>query len=753
MALPQVGGVITSRHNNSSATINISAIPTGAWILISAMPSSNSLIITPPAGWVVLEDHIITGTRSNYLFGKMKDADDPATIQFTHSSTVYVAYGLIWGTGGSDILSWIIGTPQRRTDSTDPTGSRYTNVAPGITTENGDCLVIGVSNEATLAMAQSNEVVSYSPAGEWTERMWLPQVAPSDRLETIWMATKEMPTAGSTGNLSVTYISPQDSNGWALQVAIPSTESIPIEKPTIVGVPITYTGSSNSTFTIARPSGAMDDDYVVVAVRGQTPSLSVDLSSAGFSRLGPTVEFSNSGWRLIGLFGRPVSTADSEPSSYTFTFTAGATSTRLVATAFLVRGVDTANPVAGYYDAYGGLDNTVNGRRTPVYPINGVPGLQLFIAGSEFGANAPHVPTDVPAGFNVVQEVVTTTDIASSRSYLYVAARDASSEQSMPAAIRWATGSGVSAQSITLRGVNAVTTDPAGSGYSLANGEGAEVKVFYTIEGDEVRTPADIIPMRRGFQSIAEMLATPGFTWAHRGGSLSYPEMSLYSYTQSVARGYGVLEVSLGRTSDGVWFGLHDQTTDRTSGGPYGDASAQTWAQIQQQYIVVGQMGAPQPYMRWEEIVEAYGQTHLFVVDPKYAVGAYRTEFLNMVKQTVGSERAIIKYSGVGSGAANLSNAAKALGFETWGFFYAGDASATQGGNGALQTWGPSWTLIGMDYNASQAIWDEALALGKSVIAHIVPNQAAYETAMTKGAHGAQVSGVAVVEPVSWWTQ
>ena len=33
-----------------------------------------------------------------------------------------------------------------------------------------------------------------------------------------------------------------------------------------------------------------------------------------------------------------------------------------------------------------------------------------------------------------------------------------------------------------------------------------------------------------------------------------------------------------------------------------------------------------------------------------------------------------------------------------------------------------------------------------------IPNQAAYVTAMSKGAVGAQVSGVGVVAPVSWWT-
>jgi lysyl-tRNA synthetase class I len=60
--------------------------------------------------------------------------------------------------------------------------------------------------------------------------------------------------------------------------------------------------------------------------------------------------------------------------------------------------------------------------------------------------------------------------------------------------------------------------------------------------------------------------------------------------------------------------------------------------------------------------------------------------------------------------------------------------------------------MIGMDYTASQAVWDEALALGKPVIGHIAPSQSAYNTAMSKGASGVQVSGVGVVTPVSWWT-
>jgi len=289
-----------------------------------------------------------------------------------------------------------------------------------------------------------------------------------------------------------------------------------------------------------------------------------------------------------------------------------------------------------------------------------------------------------------------------------------------------------------------------GEGYPMANGNGDAVKMYYTT-ADGPTTPADVVPVLRGFNSISEMLATPGFTWAERGGSTSYAEMSLYGYTQSVVRGYGVLEVSLARTSDGVWFGLNDQTTNRTSGGTYGDASSQTWAQVQAQQIVVGGQGAPQPYMRWDEIVAAYGNTHILVVDPKYTLGSHRTEFLTLVANSVGTSRAIIKYSGSGSIAVDLSNAAKAMGFETCGLFLASEASATQGGNGSLQTYGPSWTLIGMEHGASQAIWNEAIALGKPVIGHTAPTQAAYNTTMSKGAKGVLVSATAIVEPVSWW--
>lgn len=746
MAVPQIGGTYTGRFGSTSQiSIDISAIPVGAWMIVSAMNSSKTNIITTPTGWITIANEVVTGTRTNFLSAKIRSSADGSAAVFTQNTVNTTSIALLWGVGSDTVDQWVVGAQwERALNSAEPAGSRYSNVAKSVTTVKRNSLVVAISHEATLAMTGSNEIASISPSTGWAQQIWLPQVAVNDRIETIWMGTQELTSVASSGDVTVAYTSPQDSNGWGVQLAIPADET-----PTVIGTPTTYIGSSSTEFTITRPSGVLDGDYIVVALRGQSSTVTVAPTSPGFSRLGPAFVYSSASFRANGFYGRPVTTSATEPASYTFSFTATATNTRLVATAFIVRGVDLTTPLAGFFDNYGGTLIT-NGRQTDSYTLAATPALQLFAGASEFASPNNHVPVSTPAGYTVVQEVATSSVLTSSRSYIWVGAKKVTASPTGTDSITWTVASGPAAESISLRGITP-PVDPAGNGYAVANGAGSAVKMYH-VTANGPRTPTAVVPVRRGFNTVAQVLAKPGVTWAHRGGSVSYAEMSLYAYTQCVVRGYGVLEVSLARTSDGVWFGLHDQTTDRTSGGVYGNASSQTWAQIQAQQIVVGGQGAPQPYMRWEELVAAYGNTHVLVVDPKYGLGSYRTEFLNMVYNSLGPTKAIIKYSGPGSGAAALSTAAKAMGFETWGFFYASDASAAQGGNGNLQTWGSYWTLLGMEYGASQAIWDEALAFGKPVIGHIAPDQAAYDTAIAKGASGVQVSGVAVVSPVSWWT-
>lgn len=522
--------------------------------------------------------------------------------------------------------------------------------------------------------------------------------------------------------------------------------------PQVVGTPTTYVGvTSASTTTIVpvvRPSGAMNGDYIIVFLRNQSSTIATEPTAPGFTRLGPDFVGSSSSFRVNGYYGHPITDISSEPATYDFSFTQGTGSGRVVVVAFIVRGVDLDAPISGFAPSYSGTAVT-GGRQVDSYAITGTASLALFAGAAEFASPNDHIPLTYPDGYTEAVSIPTSTNLAVSRTYAWVGSKEVLTSSVDTVSMTWGSASSAVTEGIALLG--APVPDLSGDGYRVANGQGAETAMYYTT-ADGPRTPADVIPVRRGFTSVTEMLATPGVTWAHRGGSASYPEMSLYAYTQAVVRGYGVLEVSLARTSDGVWFGLHDQTTDRTSGGTFGNASAQTWTQIQAQQNTIGP-GAAQPYMRWEELVAAYGSTHILVIDPKYTLGSYRTEFLNMVYNDIGPSRAIIKYTGPGSSAAALSATAQGMGFQTWGYFYASDASAGQGGDGNLQTWGPGWTLIGMEHGASatQAIWDEALALGKPVFGHIASNQTAYNSAMTKGASGVQVSGVAVVEPVSWW--
>ncbi len=749
MALPQIIGTYSAHLGGStSASIDLSSIANGSWMIISAMTSSPTLTVTPPAGWTTIVNGIVSGTRTNYIFSKIRDAGDGATAIFTQSTTGSVSYGHIWGSGAAQVSNWTVGASWTRTaNSVEPAGARYNNIARSVNTSDNDRLVLAFSNETTNAMVNANEISAISPSG-WTQQLYLPQVAVNDRVETLWIGSKTLATPAASGDVTVTYISPQDANGWGIQIAIAGVAVAPPLSPVVVGTPSTYIGNSTTGFTINRPAGGSSNDYVVVAIRGQSSTGTVGPASAGFTRLGPAYVASSGSYRMNGFYAKPISDISIEPTSYDFTMTTGTGNIRVAATAFLVRGVDLTNPIAGFFDNYGGTTVT-NGRQVDGYGLNASPALALFMGASEFASPNDHVPLTLPTGYTPVSSIVTSNLLSSSRTYLWVGSKEESTTTA-PVSISWSVPSGQAAEGIALRGTSSVAPDPDGPGYAAVNGSGLAVKLYHTTAAG-ARTPRNVLPMRRGFNTVAQSLAKHGFTWAHRGGSVSYPEMSLHGYTQSVARGYGVLEISLARTSDGVWFGLHDQTTDRTSGGTFGNASSQTWAQVQAQQNVAGP-GAPQPYLRWEQLIATYGSTHIIVADPKYALGTYRTEFLNMVNRDLGPTRAIIKYSGGGSGAAALSTAAQALGYQTWGFFYAGDASAALGGNGSMQTWGGSWTTIGMEYGASQAVWDEALALGRPVIGHIAPTQAAYDMAMAKGASGVQVSGVGVVAPVSWWT-
>lgn len=281
---------------------------------------------------------------------------------------------------------------------------------------------------------------------------------------------------------------------------------------------------------------------------------------------------------------------------------------------------------------------------------------------------------------------------------------------------------------------------------SLGDGEAVS---FHTVEGGQLEAVRSAEFMPAGFDNVAHMLATPGFTWAHRGSGNGgrWPEMTLLAYTHAVRLGYGVLEVSLNRTSDGVWFGLHDVTLDRVALGVPGstlEPTQMTWAQVQQYTVTQpGRVGNPQPFMRIEDLLEAYGDTHLFLLDPKYRRNDRLSEFLDLA-QSIGPDRCIIK--GDLDFTATITQAkARDPRFKGWGYFWG--ANGTQN-NASFNTWVDAWDMVGCEWNDSQAIYDQIKARGKPVVAHIVENQGQYNTAISRGAVGVQCGATHLIEAV-----
>jgi hypothetical protein len=240
-----------------------------------------------------------------------------------------------------------------------------------------------------------------------------------------------------------------------------------------------------------------------------------------------------------------------------------------------------------------------------------------------------------------------------------------------------------------------------------------------------------------GYESIDAMLAEDFFYSGHRGGSGNWPEMSMQAYTQAALRGYGGLEVSLARTSDGVFIGNHDGSLDRTSLGTVGSTllvSAMTWAAVQthDQLPVVG---APvttdhQPYARLEEILDAYIDSHVLWIDIKTA-SAFRNDLVTLLKTYPNWHEKIVAKSVPGSGNSSWLATARAAGFVTNAMFYEGEN---------FTTYHAQADILGMEYSASGGTWTSILSHGKPVVAHVVPSTTALATAVGLGAAGATVS-------------
>ena len=247
---------------------------------------------------------------------------------------------------------------------------------------------------------------------------------------------------------------------------------------------------------------------------------------------------------------------------------------------------------------------------------------------------------------------------------------------------------------------------------------------------------------RRPGTLVSQMLAKQTFSVAHRGGSDDWPEMSLLAYQNAVNIGVDALEVSLARTSDGIWFGLHDRTLDRTSGTTGFVASEHTWAEIVQHRISASgthdRAQPTQPYMRFQELIEAFAPTHAIFVDPKYVGAEHFHELFTAMGKIVDLPRQTFIAKSFHS-STEWAMDARARGFKTWGYYYASEFEADPSLFTKTQR---SWDILGLDYQGSPAAWKAVRDFGKPVIAHTIPERRAADVAEGLGARGLMISGV-----------
>jgi len=116
----------------------------------------------------------------------------------------------MWGHGGADISSWIVGSVYTRGG----TGA-YTNTIPGITTAMANTLALAWSFEATLATETGDPTVS----APWQEVFYGAQSG--SLIETIYTASFAPQIVGTITDATVTYQNSQINNGLGIMLGIP----------------------------------------------------------------------------------------------------------------------------------------------------------------------------------------------------------------------------------------------------------------------------------------------------------------------------------------------------------------------------------------------------------------------------------------------------------------------------------------------------------------------------------------------------
>ncbi|MFE5789545.1 glycerophosphodiester phosphodiesterase [Rhodococcus erythropolis] len=498
----------------------------------------------------------------------------------------------------------------------------------------------------------------------------------------------------------------------------------------LVGTPTTAS-VNGTTLTLPCPADVHDGDLLVAVLRNQLSSSTTDFGvPAGWVRRGPAFVGTQSAGRISGFFTLAVPSAAALPATFAFT----AASARTVGAILVVRGADLDNPISGSSGSYGGTILT-SGARVEPFAVAADNCLQLVFGGNEVVSPNESTAT-VTAGFTSVVHVQSSTGTAATRTVIDVYQRAAGTPNSVAAEITWLSVSGAGAQGIAIR--PGVFTAPAPQSLAVVakTANGTESGKLWAFNGTDLVPITKALWLPQPSCTIAQMLTSHPFYWAHRGGSANWLELSPQAYTNAVWHGASCLEVSVHRTADGVFVMSHDPSTLRMTGVDK-VIKTSTWAQLSG--LTATSNGQSGPLYRLDDYLDLpYARTHVTVIEDKSY--ANMTAMLDLVESRIPDalDRVIVKaYAGGGTSHMSEPNA---RGYQSWGYYYTADMAKVATTHGV-------YTMLGLSYDAPQADWDTMTGLGKPVVGHIVSSPAEAASALAKGAAGLQVANVLTVIP------
>lgn len=752
----------TTANTTSFAKSSLSNAQVGdllvAWIH-SQNPSTGQTI-TPPSGWIAYgAGPTGSGSRlSQIYYYPIRTSTDltnlPTTNTWTFSINGRLASHAVRATGidldniedvasASFSYGW---------------GSTTLTIS-GITTVATDTLLVGGLYHQNSASTDSPDTTAFMTA--FQEYKTSPTGSTNANTGSA-IGYQSLTSAGATGDVSATFASTVTAYGGAL-VAFkvlgvvdpppPSTElklHFGAGDSTSAGTTGTSTASSVS-FDKSNLANAAVGDLLVAWIHSQNQSTNTITPPSGWVQVGANPgDPSYNASRLSSMYYYKIESAGditSIPSTITWTFSGSARVSSHIARA---TGVDLTNPV----DVTSAVFESSGGSTTLTIPGITATAAPILLAGGMYRQNSGGTGSpDITSFMTSFETRKTSTDGSSSTtgSALGYTKLTSSGFTGDGVGVIATTSAAYGGELIAFRGIDTGSGTVAGAAvmYTSATDTLATGTIRYTSAVDTLAIPSEVRPFPVGYPSVTNMLAQSPFYVAHRAGSLDWPEHSLYAYSQSGFWGAGACELSVHRTSDGVWFGLHDATLDRTSGTSGYDPSDHTWAEVQTYMITAANTNDPgqpsRPYARWEEIMDAYYDSHVFFIDPKED-WAYSSELLDMMDAMPGnpSERFIAKAYGLSSSTASRSGwvyEARQRGYKSWGYFYQSDSPDN------IAAREPVFDILGMDYLANQSAWTDALSYGKKVISHVVPNSTGANSAFSKGAHGVMAAGVQSIIP------